>query len=45
MIVRMSDNSLDLDAIERDLIDLERAMEQLEAGASDAGASTGDLPA
>jgi hypothetical protein len=45
MIVRMSDTPLDLDSIERDLLDAERAMEQLEAGASDAGASTGDLPA
>lgn len=45
MIVRMSDAPLDLDAIERDLIDVERAMEQLEAGASEADSSTGDLPA
>jgi hypothetical protein len=41
----MSDTPLDLDAIERDLVDAERAMEQLEAGASDVDSSTGDLPA
>jgi RNA polymerase-binding transcription factor DksA len=32
MIVRMSDASLDLDAIEQDLNEVERAMERLESG-------------
>lgn len=32
MIVRMSDASLDLDAIEHDLNEVERAMERLESG-------------
>ena len=45
MIVRMSDTPLNLDAIERDLVDVEHAMEQLETGAADSGSSTGDLPA
>jgi hypothetical protein len=42
MIVRMPDTPLDLDAIERDLIEVERAMDDMDASAAITGLTAGN---